>query len=138
MFIELQALESKKAAIHITDEETVAEYYHLRVQLEKLKQNMRDFLNQPVHSVPFLQPGRLVKVPPPTSFSFFTSPRPSAQHFRLYSLFPFLTLNMQVTNGDQEWGWGVVVNFQKKNEKVHAICSLFYSFTHSLSESIYF
>jgi ATP-dependent RNA helicase DOB1 len=59
---ELKELEAEKAQIRVKDEDTVAEYYHLRVQLQKLKQNLRDFMNQAVYSVPFLQPGRLVKV----------------------------------------------------------------------------
>jgi len=83
----LKTMEAEKSQIKITGEETVAEYYHLRMQLHKLKQNLREFMNQPVYSVPFLQPGRLVKV----------------------------------TDGDQEWGWGVVVNFQKKKEQGQSI-----------------
>ncbi len=62
LYAELKAMETEKANININDEATVSEYYHLRVQLHKLKQNLREFINQPVYSVPFLQPGRLVKV----------------------------------------------------------------------------
>lgn len=98
----MKELEIEKAQIRVKDEETVAEYYHLRVQLQKLKQNLRDFTNQPIYSVPFLQPGRLVKV----------------------------------TDGDQEWGWGVVVNFTKKNEKVATKLNNCNLFTLSQSQSI--
>ncbi len=50
-------------------------------QLKKLKQAIKETMMQPIHCVPYLQPGRLLKV-------------------------------------ENEWGWGVVVNFSKLNDKV--------------------
>ena len=64
----------------ITDEDVVAECYFLRKQLKRLKETLRDTMNQPVHALPFLSPGRLARV----------------------------------REGDTDWGWGVVVNYQKK------------------------
>ncbi|KAL6058327.1 Exosome RNA helicase MTR4 [Balamuthia mandrillaris] len=77
----LQELEEKKKQITIPNEEVVAEYFYIREQLRKLKRLFVDTVNQPVHVLPFLQPGRLV----------------------------------HVVDKDEDWGWGVVVNFQKKN-----------------------
>ena len=77
LFLEMHELETEKLAIKIKDEDSVAEYYHLRAQLHKLKQNFRDFINQPTYSVPYLQPGRLVKVFSPSLSSSFSCISPS-------------------------------------------------------------
>lgn len=72
--------EKVKREMAVQGEEIVEEYYLLREQLQKLKRVFTDTMNQPIYCLPFLQPGRLVRV----------------------------------TEGKNEWGWGVVVNFQKK------------------------
>lgn len=46
----------------IQDEERVAEYYEFRQQLEQMNADFRDVITHPNYSLPFLQPGRLVKV----------------------------------------------------------------------------
>jgi len=46
----------------IEGEEAVEEYYLLREQLQKLRQVFKDTVNQPIYCLPYLQPGRLVKV----------------------------------------------------------------------------
>jgi len=74
------SLEEEKKNIFIESEDLVAEYYHLESQLKQLKEKMRQTINQPIHALPFLQPGRLV-------------------HIR---------------DHEEDWGWGVIVNFQKK------------------------
>jgi len=79
-------LERERNAISIRNEEMVSEYYQLREQWSKHKEAIREIINRPIHVLPYLQPGRLVKV----------------------------------REGDVNWGWGVVVNFQKKLEKGHA------------------
>lgn len=73
-------LEQKLREMVIEGEEIVKEYHMLREQLTKMRRVFVDTMNQPIYCLPFLQPGRLVKV----------------------------------TEGPKEWGWGVVVNFQKK------------------------
>lgn len=72
--------ERMKSEMVIEGEEIVEEYYRIREQLTKLRRVFVDTMNQPIYCLPFLQPGRLVKV----------------------------------TEEKKEWGWGVVVNFQKK------------------------
>ncbi|EFA83539.1 DEAD/DEAH box helicase [Heterostelium album PN500] len=55
-------LEKEKTTIVIKDEQVVQEYLNLRLQLAKLKDGMRDFINQPSYVQPYLQPGRIVRV----------------------------------------------------------------------------
>lgn len=43
-------------------ESSIATYYHIRDQLDKLGKDFRSFLTSPKYLVPFLQSGRLVKV----------------------------------------------------------------------------
>lgn len=44
------------------DEEAISDYYDLRQQLDILIKDLRDVLNHPTYALPFLQPGRLVRV----------------------------------------------------------------------------
>ena len=83
---EVKELEAKRDAIAIEDEEKVTNYYRIRQQLQKLEKEMQTHITKPIYCVPFLQPGRLVKV----------------------------------EHNDEDFGWGAVVNFQKKaNQKVY-------------------
>ena len=50
------------ASILIEDEETIAEYYDLRKQLDTFNYDLRDVLNHPTYALPFLQSGRLVRI----------------------------------------------------------------------------
>ncbi|KAL8278381.1 hypothetical protein RQP46_009273 [Phenoliferia psychrophenolica] len=77
---ELRALDEVRSAIVIPDEESIADYYELRQQLEILNKDLRDVLNHPTYALPFLQPGRLVRV----------------------------------KHDDLDFGWGCVVNYQKR------------------------
>jgi ATP-dependent RNA helicase DOB1 len=78
--IELRALDEQRASIVIPDEDNIADYYDLRQQLDILNKDLRDVLNHPTYALPFLQPGRLVRV----------------------------------KHDDLDFGWGVVVNYQKR------------------------
>ncbi|KAJ3564510.1 hypothetical protein NP233_g8252 [Leucocoprinus birnbaumii] len=77
---ELILEEEAKNATEIPDEERVAEYYEYRQQLEQLTSDFREVITHPSYSLPFLLPGRLVKI--------------------------------KYQNLD--FGWGVVINFQKR------------------------
>ena len=82
---EVKEIEAKRDTIIIEDEEKVTNYYRIKQQLCKLEKEMQSHITKPIYCVPFLQPGRLVKV----------------------------------EHEDQDFGWGCVVNFQKKaNQKV--------------------
>ncbi|XP_024236922.1 exosome RNA helicase MTR4 isoform X1 [Oncorhynchus tshawytscha] len=55
-------LEVMYNAIEIPNEESVVTYYKIRQQLAKLSKEIEDFIHKPKYCLPFLQPGRLVKV----------------------------------------------------------------------------
>ena len=64
----------------IADEPQVKEYYEYRQQLDQMAADFREVITHPNYSLPFLQPGRIVKV----------------KYQKL------------------DFGWGVVINFQKR------------------------
>eukprot|EP00063_Salmo_salar_P019360 XP_013994195.1 PREDICTED: superkiller viralicidic activity 2-like 2 isoform X2 [Salmo salar] len=55
-------LETMYNAIEIPNEESVVTYYKIRQQLAKLGKEIEEFVHKPKYCLPFLQPGRLVKV----------------------------------------------------------------------------
>ncbi|KIM76880.1 hypothetical protein PILCRDRAFT_825880 [Piloderma croceum F 1598] len=59
---EVKREEEAKDSTVILDEPLVAEYYEYRQQLDQMGQDFRDVITHPSYSLPFLQPGRLVKV----------------------------------------------------------------------------
>ena len=66
--------------VAIVDEHLIAEYYDCRQQLDQLGEDFRQVITHPTYSLPFLQPGRLIKV----------------KYKKL------------------DFGWGVVINYQKR------------------------
>ncbi|KAK3602043.1 hypothetical protein CHS0354_021137 [Potamilus streckersoni] len=76
----LKKTEEQYKLLMVPNEEQVASYYKVRQQLDNLGKELLKFLHKPQYILPFLQPGRLVKV----------------------------------KNGEDDFGWGMVVNFQKK------------------------
>lgn len=85
---ELEILQKRYDNLMIEDEATIAEYYSLRSQLEIFKKDIRDVLNHPSYCLPYLQPGRLVKISAPNG-----------------------------GNEELDFGWGVVISFQKTVSK---------------------
>ncbi|KAJ8689869.1 ATP-dependent RNA helicase mtr4 [Pleurotus ostreatus] len=77
---ELKKEEEAKETFEIPDEQLVDEYYEYRRQLDQMSSDFRDVITHPAYSLPFLTPGRLVKV----------------KYQKL------------------DFGWGVVINFQKR------------------------
>ncbi|KAG8689546.1 ATP-dependent RNA helicase mtr4, partial [Ceratobasidium sp. 395] len=77
---QLSELEEKKAGFVVPEEESIAEYYDIRKQLDELGNDFRAVITHPTYALPFLQPGRLVTV----------------------------------KHGDQDFDWGVVVNFSQR------------------------
>ncbi|PAV18118.1 antiviral helicase [Pyrrhoderma noxium] len=59
---ELKQTEAKKSAFNIPDEKLVEEYYNYRQQLDQMGADLREVITHPTYSLPFLQPGRLVKI----------------------------------------------------------------------------
>lgn len=62
LYKQVQDKQSELDAIRIADEATIASYYHVRDQLDKLGKQFQEFITRPQYLVPFLQPGRMVKV----------------------------------------------------------------------------
>ncbi|KAG7498899.1 exosome RNA helicase MTR4 [Solea senegalensis] len=58
----IKKLEEQYHAIEIPNEESVVNYFKIRQQLAKLGKEIQEFINKPKNCLPFLQPGRLVKV----------------------------------------------------------------------------
>lgn len=48
--------------MEVPNEDQVASYYKLRQQLDNLGKDLLTFIQKPQYLLPFLQPGRLVKV----------------------------------------------------------------------------
>lgn len=59
---ELKKCEEKYNAMSVADEDQVSSYFRIRQQLDNLGKELRSFVLKPVYLLPFLQPGRLVKV----------------------------------------------------------------------------
>ncbi|KAF9429147.1 ATP-dependent RNA helicase mtr4, partial [Entomortierella beljakovae] len=59
---DLVELEAAKEEITFEDEASIASYHDIRQQLILLKKDVRDVINHPTHSVPYMQPGRVIKV----------------------------------------------------------------------------
>lgn len=55
-------LEAQYNKIVIPNEENVVIYYRIRQQLAKLAKDIEEYIHKPKYCLPFLQPGRLVKV----------------------------------------------------------------------------
>ena len=60
--IELEELSKEKDSIVIENEAVIAEYYNLKKQLDSLNNDFKLVINHPSYILPFLQPGRLVKL----------------------------------------------------------------------------
>ena len=59
---ELKLEEEIRNSTVIPDEVLVSQYYDYRHQLDQLVADFREVITHPTYSLPFLQPGRLVKV----------------------------------------------------------------------------
>ncbi|MBW0536930.1 hypothetical protein O181_076645, partial [Austropuccinia psidii MF-1] len=77
---EIRELQKLKSKIIVPEEKSYEEYHRLHQELDIQNQDFRDVINHPTHALPFLQPGRLVKV----------------------------------KFGSMDFGWGCVVNFQRR------------------------
>lgn len=64
----MQKLEEMYNSIEIPNEDSVVTYYKIRQQLAKLAKEIEEYVHKPKYCLPFLQPGRLVKVTSDLSF----------------------------------------------------------------------
>lgn len=58
----IKKYEEQYHSIEIPNEESVVTYFKIRQQLAKLGKEIQEFIHKPKYCLPFLQPGRLVKV----------------------------------------------------------------------------
>ncbi|XP_043999982.1 exosome RNA helicase MTR4 [Gambusia affinis] len=58
----IKKLEEQYHTIEIPNEDSVITYFKIRQQLAKLGKEIQEFIHKPKYCLPFLQPGRLVKV----------------------------------------------------------------------------
>lgn len=61
-FIELEKAEEQRDAIKLDKEEEILSYYEIRQQIDILAEGVREIMNDPTYSLPFMQPGRLVRI----------------------------------------------------------------------------
>ncbi|KAI8145097.1 rRNA-processing arch domain-containing protein [Fennellomyces sp. T-0311] len=59
---ELRKLEDERKSIVIQNEEEIASYYEMRKQIDTYSNDVRDVVNHPTYCLPFMQPGRLVRI----------------------------------------------------------------------------
>lgn len=99
-------MQTQYDSIQLEKFSSMSSYHDIREQLDRLSADFRTYLTKPEYLVPFLQPGRLVKV----RYQFF-----SFEGMQINSL--FIPLFMQVKNEQHTFDWGIIVNFKKKNPK---------------------
>ncbi|KAJ2994608.1 ATP-dependent RNA helicase mtr4 [Globomyces sp. JEL0801] len=86
---DIAIFEKRLQELEIEQEESVGDYYQICSQLDAFKQDARDVMNAPAYCLPFLQPGRLVKINEPK----------------------------KVDREEMKFGWGIIINFQKTFKK---------------------
>ncbi|ERN20203.1 DExH-box ATP-dependent RNA helicase DExH9 [Amborella trichopoda] len=87
---QVKVLEEERDSIVIEEEEKLKGYYSLIQQYKSLKKDIRDITLSPKYSLPFMQPGRLVRI----------------QCARSDTRVSYFSVEDQVT-------WGVIVNFER-------------------------
>lgn len=55
-------MEQQRDGITVEQESTIAEYYDLKEKIAVYEQDMKDVMNHPNYCIPFINPGRLVKI----------------------------------------------------------------------------
>lgn len=59
---ELEVATCKREEAVVPDEENTNEYFGIRKQLDDLNKDLREIISHPSYALPFLQPGRLVRI----------------------------------------------------------------------------
>lgn len=60
--LELMEMEGERDAMEVEKESVIAEYYDLKQKIAVYEQDMKDVMNHPNYCLPFMQPGRLVRI----------------------------------------------------------------------------
>ncbi|GBG64761.1 hypothetical protein CBR_g46718 [Chara braunii] len=91
----IEEMEEELSNFAIQEEAEVKEYYTLREQERKLKQDIRDVVLAPKNALPFLQPGRIARI--------------YVDHNAVK--------DAREIPGEESTAWGVIVNFEKNPTK---------------------
>ncbi|KAK9719626.1 ATP-dependent RNA helicase mtr4 [Basidiobolus ranarum] len=59
---ELQVVEEERRSIVVENEKLVEQYFNLKQEIERYTGDKFDIMNHPTYSLPFIQPGRVVRV----------------------------------------------------------------------------
>lgn len=104
----LAAVDEAAKGVSGTVDDAAGELYHLLCDKARIEQELRDVENRPKHAVPFLQPGRLVRV---------ARLRESAKGTALASSrddsLPVPPDDRDVLSGDVDAVWGAVISFER-------------------------
>jgi ATP-dependent RNA helicase DOB1 len=95
----IKELESERNSMVIEEEESLKDYYDLLQQYKSLKKDVHDIILSPKYVLPFLQPGRLVRI-------------------------QYSTNESSTFSIDENVTWGVIINFEKvksHGEGTHSI-----------------
>ena len=55
-------MEKERDEMVVEQESTIAEYYDLKEKIAVYEQDMKDVMNHPNYCLPFIQPGRLIRI----------------------------------------------------------------------------
>ncbi|KAJ3342487.1 ATP-dependent RNA helicase mtr4 [Gonapodya sp. JEL0774] len=83
---ELNSLIAERDAISIADEATVTAYHEIQKTLAECVQDRRAVVHHPSYALPYMQPGRLVRI----------------------------KVDTEESEPVQDFGWGVLISYQKK------------------------
>ena len=89
MILDIEIYQQRLEALEIDKEELVHEFYQMKNQHLIYQKDFRDVLNHPTYALPFLQPGRLIKI----------------------------SQKIGKQENETDFGWGIIVNFQKTFKK---------------------
>ncbi|EAT39110.1 AAEL009067-PA [Aedes aegypti] len=62
IYKKVQLKQKELESVHIKDEQSIVSYHHIRDQLDTLGKQFRDYITRPTYLIPFLQPGRMIKI----------------------------------------------------------------------------
>lgn len=97
-------LEQQRDQIVIADEEAVEDFWDQRQQLRALRQSVRGISNSPLKALPFLVPGRIIRV--------LCEPYHEEEEV-LQTIEGLKDGSTEIDNGEDETAWGIVVNFHR-------------------------
>lgn len=82
----------------VPHEQELRTYHALETQLHEKKAKLLEIMKRPAYIVPFLQPGRLLRV-------------------REALLSELLYDNVQINSREKDFGWGPLIAYERKNEE---------------------